>query len=163
MAVYRLHWSSCKTKRIKLNLTRIHRYVNEIKCGHYNPELFYLTAPHPKDCRLNFAVPSERTIHSYGQKYKIQATDPGILDNSLDAFGKAKPGIYCKVSIDGKKLAYGFGKHLGDENLCGHEDAPTLKDRQERFEHELTVIRELSLKLAQMTLEVEGLHQLPTR
>jgi hypothetical protein len=42
-----------------------------------------------------------------------------------------------------KKLSYGYGKHLGDEDLDGHEEAPTLAERQNTFRKEASVFGEI--------------------
>ncbi|CAG2230153.1 unnamed protein product [Mytilus edulis] len=94
----------------------------------------------PKDCRINFAVPSNPTLASESTKYTVGLENPGILETSLDAFAEKNVNKDIKISIDGKKLALGFGK-TGDENLGGFENSPTLKDRQERLANEQKTAR----------------------
>lgn len=94
----------------------------------------------PKDCRIHFAVPSNPTLASESTKYTVGLENPGILDTSLDAFAEKNADKDVKISIDGKKLALGFGK-TGDENLGGFENSPTLKERQERLATEQKTAR----------------------
>ncbi|CAG2219838.1 unnamed protein product [Mytilus edulis] len=94
----------------------------------------------PKDCRINFAVPSNPTLASESTKYTVGLENPGILETSLDAFAEKNVDKDIKIAIDGKKLALGFGK-TGDENLGGFENSPTLKDRQERLANEQKTAR----------------------
>ena len=100
---------------------------------------------------INFAVPSRPILDKQSEKYKINAETPGILKGALDAFVESKgKDVECKISIDGKKLAYGFGRHLGDEDLGGFESSPTLNDRKIRSASELETTKELIDKLHKM-------------
>ena len=101
---------------------------------------------------INFAVPSDRILRRESDKYKISAEEPGLIPEALSSFKEAKGdgSVQCKISIDGKKLAYGFGKKLGDENMGGHEDTPTLKERISRHENELASTQVLINNLLQM-------------
>jgi hypothetical protein len=76
-------------------------------------------------------------------RHRVDANKPGILYQALDAFASSHPGEDCKLSIDGKKLSYGYGKHLGDEDLDGHEEAPTLAERQNTFREEASVFGQI--------------------
>ena len=53
----------------------------------------------------------------------------------------------------GKKIAYGFGKQLGDEDLCGHEDPPTLQDCQKRIKAEENLLEEMCNRIAELAIE----------
>ena len=90
----------------------------------------------PELCSINFAVPSDPVLKAASKQYTGDAKNPGFLNHSLDAFSKAHHNKDVKISIDGKKLASGFGKRLGEEDLCGFETKPTLSDRRLRFEEE---------------------------
>ena len=91
---------------------------------------------------INFCVPSKNILNRESNKFRISAENPGIISDALDTFATSKrKGTSCKISIDGKKLAYGFGKKLGDEDIGGFEPKPTLKDRTERLDNELSSIK----------------------
>ncbi|CAG2209236.1 unnamed protein product [Mytilus edulis] len=89
----------------------------------------------PEECKINFAVPSDPVLCKHSAKYTLDAAKPGLLDLSLNIVSEKLKGKDVKLSIDGKKLASGFGK-LGDEDLGGHETAPTLQERQVRLDAE---------------------------
>ena len=84
------------------------------------------------DCKINFAVPSDRILSKNAEQYRIDVSKPGVLDGGLNAFSTAYPGAECKISLDRKKIAYGYGKHHGEENLDGNEASPSLQERQRR-------------------------------
>lgn len=100
----------------------------------------------PKDCRINFAVPSNPILARESSKYTISAENPGILSLSLDAFAENNKFKDVKISIDGKKLALGIG-NMGDENLCGHENAPTLQERKQRLATEIGNINSVTTSI----------------
>lgn len=54
----------------------------------------------------------------------INADHPGVLQHSVETFAYGEVG--CTISLDGKKIAHGFGKKLGDINIYGHENPPTF-------------------------------------
>ena len=86
---------------------------------------------------INFAVPSDSILQRESNVYRLDLNCPGILQHSLDAFAKAHAGKDCKLSMDGKKLAYGFGKKLGEEDLGGYEEGPTLAERRGELEEHM--------------------------
>ena len=75
-------------------------------------------------------------------------------------FAESNRGVDCKVSIDGKKLAYGFGSKLGDEDLDGHEEIPTLAERKETFTKEKEMIANLSKTLTELSVTREQISSL---
>ncbi|CAC5378055.1 unnamed protein product [Mytilus coruscus] len=81
----------------------------------------------PIDCRINFAVPSNPILAKETSKYTNDASRPGLLSVTLDTFAKENRDKEVKLSIDGKKLAIGFGE-MGDGDLSGFESKPTRKD-----------------------------------
>ena len=115
----------------------------------------------PADCHFNFAVPSERTLSKHVSKDTVDANKPGIIGNSMQTFANAYPGVDCKISIDGKKIAYGFGKRLGDEDLCGHEDVPTLHDRQLQYDTEKELMTSLEKTCLAFSLDEKGFDTIP--
>ncbi len=99
-----------------------------------------------RKCQLNFAVPSEKILSKHASSLRVDASSPGVLHESLDAFAVANPNTDCKISIDGKKISYGYGKKLGEEDLNGHESPPSLREREKRAEEEKKFIAELKDK-----------------
>ncbi|CAC5383135.1 unnamed protein product [Mytilus coruscus] len=84
----------------------------------------------PKECRINFVVPSNPILTRESLKYTVNAENPGLLSIPLDAFAVQNIEKDVKLSIDGKKKnAPGLGD-VGDENLGGYETSPTLQDRK---------------------------------
>ena len=67
---------------------------------------------------------------------------------------------FFKISLDGKQIASGFGKVLGDVNLFGHEQSPTLEDRQERFHAEDALCNELDEQLKTLEIYKENFNEL---
>ena len=86
---------------------------------------------------FNFAVPSDPVLNQESSKYRTDVSTPGIISQSLTIFSTVHKGKDCKLSIDGKKLAYIFGKKYGEEDLGGHEASPTLKERLETLNNDL--------------------------
>ena len=66
----------------------------------------------------------------------MDAQTPGILNEPLKAFAKSRGKIDVKLSFDGKKLATGYGNKLGEEDIGGFEEPPTLQERKLRLEKE---------------------------
>ena len=95
----------------------------------------------PEDFDINFAVPSDNSLMKEAKRFRVEADKPGILHNTLDNFVEQNRGIDCKICIDGKKLAVGFGKKLGDEDMAGHEEPPTLLERQAHHKSELDILQ----------------------
>ena len=94
----------------------------------------------PRDCLINFAVPSDPTIVNTASKYRIDVERPGIIETTLQAYSERHADEDCKLCIDGKKLAYGVG-NAGEEDLCGFETSPTLKEREKRHSEEITNLK----------------------
>ena len=91
---------------------------------------------HPSDCEINFLVPSDPILVKEASKFRLDASKPGLLEISLDAFATQHKGDDVKLSIDGKRIATGFGK-MGEEDLGGFESKPTLQERQARLASEI--------------------------
>ena len=100
----------------------------------------------PSDCKINFIVPSDKVLQRESAVYKMDSSHPGLLKISLDAFSNENAGQDVKLSMDGKKLSIGFGE-LGEEDLGGLEEPPTLKDRKERIANEIETLGEIKVTL----------------
>ena len=101
----------------------------------------------PDDCRINFVVPSKPILSKAAAEYTIDAERPGILQIPLTVFAEHHSGCDIKLSIDGKKLASGFGT-LGEEDLGGFEQAPTLIQRRARLKDELDTLDSITDSLS---------------
>ena len=91
----------------------------------------------------------------------ISAEKPGIIPGALTSFRESKSTtnpVECKIAIDGKKLAYGIGKKLGEEDLGGHEDEPTLQQRTDRYEGGMATIKEIH----RLETTVDSFESMPT-
>ena len=86
--------------------------------------------------KINFAVPDVKILREHVKKHSWNCSYPGIIKSNIKLFqGEAERKSF-KLSIDGKKIASGFGKDLGDVDLFGHEPSPTLQERKTRHEKE---------------------------
>ncbi|CAH1799200.1 unnamed protein product [Owenia fusiformis] len=104
----------------------------------------------------NFAVPSDRIIEEKSARFKDIMETPGLCKDVIKEFANVHKGEDIKISIDGKKIAIGFGKKLGDEDLNGNEPQPTLKARQNRLKEEVQLIESLKeITQEMMTDDVE--------
>lgn len=106
----------------------------------------------PSKAKINFACPDLYVLRREINSLALKCDRPGILTTNIDVFSIQNQGKSCKLSIDGKKIAPGFGKKLGEVDLFGHEDIPTLEQKQERLKLEkdtLLLMTDLLNKLDQ--------------
>lgn len=94
-------------------------------------------------------------------KSKINADDPGVLQHSVESFAYGE--VDCTNSLDGKKIAHGFGKKLGYVNIYGHENPPTFLKRQQNYENKQGLIAALEKELIDVLDSDSNLHSLPTK
>jgi hypothetical protein len=99
----------------------------------------------PRDCRINFVVPSNSILTKESSKYTLDAENPGLLRIPFDSFAANNADNDVKLSIDGTKIALGL-EEAGDENLGGYEVAPTLQERKTRLENEKQNISNMKSK-----------------
>ena len=105
-------------------------------------------------CRDTERLGNTAVINRESEKYKVSVEKPGVLTQALTAFADSKPnGTDCKISLDGKKLAYGFGQNLGDEDLGGFEQSPTSKERKEWLQTELESTENIMELLNRLSLD----------
>ncbi len=90
-----------------------------------------------------FVVPGDKTLAKEGKQYSIYAEKPGVVKKALKMFAEIHRGKDIKTAFDGKKLNEGYGKNMGEEDLGGFETSPTLEERRERLEKELSIINKL--------------------
>jgi hypothetical protein len=69
--------------------------------------------------KVNFAVPNVKTLQKFTSHYTIDAENPGVMHVPIDEFCRMKQSRFLKISIDGKKLGFGFGERHGEVNLAG--------------------------------------------
>lgn len=98
----------------------------------------------PSDSKINFAVPSRSILEK--MRSPMASSEPGILTEMITAMSNAdKTQIETfKMCVDGKKLNAGVqGQKLGDINLWGFEDNPTLQERQLKLDIDLSVVSKI--------------------
>ena len=105
---------------------------------------------------INFAVPSSKVLQRESAKFQLDAKSPGLIRNALEAFSDVHRGQDCKLSLDGKKIAYGFGQNLGEEDLSGHEARPTLQERKNRLNEELNILDAAQARVSECDQEDLG-------
>ena len=98
-------------------------------------------ASNTEDCAFNMIVPSAKAVRKHISTSHIHTEKPGVITSTLDAFADThNKSEMVKLSIDGKKLAYGVG-NLGEEDLAGHERSPILEERRARLSTEIDSIQ----------------------
>ena len=96
----------------------------------------------PGECAINFIVPSDTILKRESSKFRIDSEHPGLLHSAIMSFAEGATNRDVKLAFDGKKIAIGFGSHLGEEDLSGHEQQPTLTERRQRLEDEKQVFED---------------------
>ena len=87
------------------------------------------------ECVFNFIVPNENTLNDVCKEFSLDIKEPGIIESTLNLFSESNPGAFVKLCFDCKKLKHGIGEGA-EENLCGHEQSPTLIERKARLKEE---------------------------
>ena len=142
---------------MKLFKGKFMRFMSGLKnAGQEESELGFSGNYNPMDSKVNFAVPSRRILDKMATP--IQTTRPEILTEMISKLSSFDPEqvLTYKVCVDGKKINAGVrGQALGDINLWGFEDPPTLGDRTERLNQELTVVESLKKEIELLELKSE--------
>lgn len=99
-----------------------------------------------------FAVPSLKTLQHNCESFRIDLEKTGMIKEGVGLFAKIHKGD-VKICLDGKKIAYGFGRRFGDEDLSGHEESPTLEERKQRLQIEMSVIEKVDSFLENLDVE----------
>ena len=70
---------------------------------------------------------------------------PGILQDSITTLADSMQSKYLKIGVNGKKIARGTGKLMGDIDCWDFEPEPepTLRNRNHRHVKEKRIISEL--------------------
>ena len=102
----------------------------------------------PQNTEINFACPDVNVLREEVDSLNLKCDKPGILDENIRIFSVRNPEKSCKLSIDGRKIAPGFGKSLGEVDLFGNEDPPTLEEKRARLQEEFQSTEVLEKKLA---------------
>ena len=76
---------------------------------------------------INFVVPHWKVLQHLVDSAELKCDKPGVQVSNIDNFGSvhAPETKSFKLSFDGKKIAPGFGKKMGEVDLFGHEESPT--------------------------------------
>ena len=102
----------------------------------------------PGDSLINFAVPSQQTLSNKS----LDPVYPGVLTDTIRQLALTLRQKTIKIGVDGKKIAQGKGKEMGDIDCWGFEPTPTFQERKVRYEQETKSVLELLDQLK----EVEG-------
>ena len=62
------------------------------------------------ESHINFAIPTLKTLC----KNKLTPIMPGILQDSITTLADSMQSKYLKIGVNGKKIARGKGKLIGD-------------------------------------------------
>ena len=89
---------------------------------------------------VNFVVPNRQVIREEITNAGLNCDQPGVLEGNIKVFAESNSNISCKICIDGNKISSGFGKKLGDVNLFGYEENPTLETSQKKLTEKLDLI-----------------------
>ncbi len=116
----------------------------------------------PCNSRVNFVTPSVRYLRDDVLKQDISCENPGILTANIKKFSSEKLNKSYKVCIDGKKISSGFGRTLGDVDLFGHEESPSLTERKVRNREELSIIQQAEAILEALQMrDIETVECIP--
>ena len=98
---------------------------------------------------VNFVVPHYNILKDEIRKREISCQTPGIIHSNIQRIAECSESSNknYKLCIDGKKITVGFGKHLGEVDLYGHESSPTLKEKRERLNVESVLVNSKIEKL----------------
>lgn len=86
-----------------------------------------------RESEINSAVPSVSVFN----KDLSQPMLPGFFLKSINELASYFGKRPIKIGVDGKKIAQGKGKNMGDIDCWGFETPPTLEDRKLRLQNEL--------------------------
>lgn len=125
------------------------RFMTGFKCVRGLNEQEKRTA----DANINFAVPSTNILASeVKESVSGDCLKPGIIKSNISAFSEhISNTVSCKLCFDGKKVAIGFGKNLGEVDVFGCQELPTLAMKQEKLLAEKKVFEDMSSMIS--TLE----------
>ena len=72
---------------------------------------------------------------------------PGINEEMIDSLSNHLSNKPLNLSVDGKKICRGKGKHMGDIDCWGFENKPTLPERQEKLEDDKKMLESIITRL----------------
>lgn len=75
-----------------------------------------------EDVLVNFAVPDRKILQKEVSSINIDCAEPGIIEKNIENFSRIGTDKSYKICFDGKKIAPGFGKKLGEVDLFGYEN-----------------------------------------
>ena len=97
----------------------------------------------PETAGINFAV-SHKQILLKEESGFLKESKPGIIETMIEAIAQnSKFSNGIKLTVDAKKIKKGFGSNRGEIDLDGMEDSPTIKERHERLQQDLDLIRSM--------------------
>ena len=95
----------------------------------------------PVYAKINFVVPSIAVI--LGSNESLQPIMPAVITSLLDKITNGGNNFKSFIlEIDGKQICRGKGKLMGDINMWEFEAYPTLKEKQNQLQKDLTLLAE---------------------
>ena len=137
------------------------RFFRGLKAGGLMGPRDELGPVKPQECGINFIVPSDNILKREGDLYRTEASKPGILKTTLELFAKTQSNPDVKLAFDGKKIAMGFGKSLGEEDLGGYEEKPTLEEREQRLKREISLFDDVLNIVCTLSLKHQTIADTP--
>ncbi|KAH3776261.1 hypothetical protein DPMN_177681 [Dreissena polymorpha] len=68
---------------------------------------------------------------------------PCVMETTIDSIARCLPSKFIKIGADGKKIARGKGKLMGDIDCWDFEQEPTLTKRVARNTDENAIVSEV--------------------
>ena len=108
----------------------------------------------PSESKINFAVPSRQVLDEL--QSPVSVGSPGIITEMIDTLTGSDPQQIetFKMCVDGKKLNAGLvGQKLGDVNLWGFEQSPSLTEKETRYHEEIAIFDKLKNSLDKIEMK----------
>ena len=100
---------------------------------------------------MNFIAPNLKTLRKdFASNVPTTAKQPGVIEDNIKLMKSTNSDVSYKICIDGKKISSGFGKELGDVDLFGFEEKPTLEERQSQLKMDLDSVHNIDSMLGKL-------------
>ncbi|VDH98759.1 Hypothetical predicted protein [Mytilus galloprovincialis] len=122
------------------------RFMSGLKnTGNINEGMSERGKYEPMNSELNFAVPSWSVLDKMITPVSTETFRPGLIDTMINISHENDPDKIAtfKLCVDGKKINSSTIGNLGDVNLWGHEDPPTLSSKMKQLDEDKNNIEQL--------------------
>ncbi|VDI71523.1 Hypothetical predicted protein [Mytilus galloprovincialis] len=122
------------------------RFMSGLKnTGNINEGMSERGKYEPMNSELNFAVPSWSVLDKMITPVSTETFRPGLIDTMINILHENDPDKIAtfKLCVDGKKINSSTIGNLGDVNLWGHEDPPTLSSKMKQLDEDKKNIEQL--------------------